>query len=96
MNIRRWIVLAYAVHATSASAAFLESEALYRQRIMPQPDAALVVSVEGSVRPDAPDPCANASTQAALGECSYEGFLKASGAMSGQLRQLEAALKPGQ
>ena len=45
---------------------------------------------------EASDPCANAGTQAARGDCSYEGFLQASAAMSGQLRQLEAALKPGQ
>ena len=63
---------------------------------MPTHEAALVAGVAGSVRPDAADPCADAGTQAARGECSYEGFLKASVAMSGQLRQLEAALKPGQ
>ena len=96
MKLWRSIGLACAVHATAASAAFPQGEAIYRERIMPPPDAVLVVSLEGSVRPDAPDPCANAGTQAARGECSYEGFLKASAAMSGQLRQLEATLKPGQ
>ena len=45
---------------------------------------------------EASDPCANAGTQAARGDCSYQGFLQASAAMSGQLRQIEAALKPGQ
>ena len=43
-----------------------------------------------------PNPCANGGAQAALGECSYDGFLKASAAMSAQLLQVEAALKPGQ
>lgn len=164
----RWIVLAFALHAVTAYAAFIEGEAVYRERIMPPPNAVLVVSLEDSARADAPatelatvrmrlaagppyrwrveyderlvtapgrtvlrakietpaglwmttdvvtpafaaspvllmrsvstvaDRCANASTQAALGECAYEGFLEASAAASGQLRQLEAALKPGQ
>ena len=96
MKLWRVIGLACAVHATAAPAAFPQRDAIYRERIMPPPAAVLVVSLEGSVRADAPDPCANAGTQAARGECSHEGFLKASAAMGGQLRQLEAGLKPGQ
>ena len=91
----RWLAVACALHALPSAAAFSEGEALYRESIMPSPNAVFVVSLEESVRPDVPDPCANAGTQAARDECSYEGFLKASAAMSAQLRQLEAALKPG-
>ena len=42
----------------------------------------------------APDPCASASTQAALNACAYESFLAATAAMSPQLRQIELALTP--
>ncbi len=41
-----------------------------------------------------PDPCASASTQAALNACAYESFLAASAAMGPQLRQIESALTP--
>ena len=90
------MVLACAVHATSAFAGFLESEALYRQRVVPPADPVFFISFDESAAAGAPDPCAGASTPAALGECSYEGFLKATAAMSAQLHQLEAGLKPGQ
>ena len=42
------------------------------------------------------DRCANGATQAALNECAFESFLESSAAMSGQLRQIEAALSPTQ
>ena len=38
------------------------------------------------------DPCAGASTQAALNACAFESFLAASATMSEQLRAIEAAL----
>ncbi len=44
----------------------------------------------------APDPCADASTQLALNECAYQGFLDASAAMSRQLGMIESALQPAQ
>ena len=165
----RWggyLALAFAFQALPAAAAFLEGEAVYRERIMPPPDAVLVVSLQdisragapaaelGSVRiplaggppyrwrleyderttgaparpvlrgrietpaglwmttdtvmpaftpapilqlrsvTATPDPCASASTQAALNECAYKSFLAASAAMSPQLRQIESALTP--
>ena len=90
------MLLACALHAIPASAALIKGEAVDRERIMAPANSMLVISLEDAARASAPDPCANAGTQAARGECSYESFLKASAAMSGQLRQLEAALKPGQ
>ena len=67
-----------AVPGGSAMAATVEGEALYRER----------------TGPVAADPCAHASTQAALNECAFQGFLAASAAMSEQLRGIEAALTP--
>lgn len=97
MKLWRLIGLACAVHAAAAFAASPQSQAMSSERFMRPPAAVLVAGVEGSARPDAPpDPCANAGTQAALGECAYEGFLQASAAMSSQLRQVESALTPGQ
>jgi uncharacterized lipoprotein YbaY len=169
-TISRWggyLALACSLQALPASAAFLEGEAVYRERIMPPPDAVLVVSLQDTARADvpatelgsvrvrlaggppyrwrleydermtgaparpvlrarvetpaglwmttdtvipaftptpvlqlrsvvaaAPDPCASASTQAALNECAHESFLAASAAMSPQLRQIESALTP--
>ena len=165
----RWgscLALACALHVLPVHAAFLEGEAVYRERIMPPPDAVLVVSLQNTSRADAPatelgsvrrrlaggppyrwrleydesataapsrpvlrakietpaglwmttdtsmpaftpapvlqlrsvtqapDPCASASTQAALNECAYESFLAASVAMGPQLRQIESALTP--
>ena len=87
----RWLALACALLALPATAA-------ERERIVPSA-AVLVAGLENSARADAsaaPNPCANGGAQAALDECSYEGFLKASAVMSAQLRQVEAALKPGQ
>lgn len=95
----RWLALACALHALPATAAFVEGEAVQRERTMPPPAALFALNPKDSARADAPaapNPCANAGTQAALSECSYEGFLKDSAAMSAQLRQLELGLKPGQ
>ena len=69
---------------------------MYRERILPPPEAMRVVNLEDPARRDAPDPCADVGTQAAMGECAHQNFLTASAAMSAQLRQLESALKPGQ
>ena len=160
------LALACALQALPASAAFLEGEAVYRERVMPPADAVLVVNLQDVSRADAPatelgsvrirlnggppfrwrleydesataapsrpvlrarietpaglwmttdtsmpaftptpvlqlrsvsqvpDPCANASTQAALNECAYESFLAATAAMAPQLRQIESALTP--
>ena len=168
-NLSRWggcLALACTLQALPAYAAFLEGEAVYRERIMPPSDAVLVVSLQDTSRADAPatelgsvrirlaggppyrwrleyderataapsrpvlrakietsaglwmttdtsmpaftpapvlqlrsvavapDPCASASTQAALNACAYESFLAASAAMSPQLRQIESALTP--
>lgn len=162
----RRLALACALQVLPAYAAILEGEAVYRERIMPPPDAVLVVSLQDTARADAPatelasfrlrltggppyrwrleydervpgapvrptlrgsietpaglwmttdtvmpaftpapvlrlrsvaaitDPCADASTQAALNACAYESFLAASAAMSPQLRQIELALTP--
>lgn len=167
--VSRWggyLALACSLQALPASAAFLEGEAVYRERIMPPTDAVLVVSLQDTSRADAPatelgsvqirlaggppygwrleydermtgaparpilrarietpaglwmttdtvmpaftpapvlqlrsvaatpDPCASASTQAALNACAYESFLAASAAMSPQLRQIESTLTP--
>lgn len=92
----RAMLLMCALHAVPASAAFIKGEAVDRERMLPSANSMLVISLENTASASAPDPCANAGTLAARGECSYEGFLQASAAMSGQLRQLEAALKPGQ
>ena len=169
LAVSRWgsfLALACALHVLPVHAAFLEGEAVYRERIMPPPDAVLVVSLQDTSRADAPatelgsvrirlaggppyrwrleyderataapnrlvlrakietpaglwmttdtsmpaftpapvlqlrsvavapDPCASASTQAALNACAYESFLAASAAMSPQLRQIESALTP--
>ena len=165
----RWgscLALACALHVLPVHAAFLEGEAVYRERIMPPPDAVLVVSLQDTSRADAPatelasvrirlaggppyrwrleydesvtgeparpvlrgrietptglwmttdtvmpafipapvlqlrsvaqapDPCASASTQAALNECAYESFLAATVATGPQLKQIESALTP--
>ena len=167
--VSRWgrpLALLCALHVVPAHAAILEGEAVYRERIMPPPDAVLVVVLQdtaragapavelGSVRirlnggppyrwrleydelmageparpvlrgrietpaglwmstdtrlpaftpapvlqlrrvAQAPDPCASASTQAALNACAYESFLAASAEMDSQLRQIESALTP--
>ena len=92
----RAMLLVCALHAVPVSAALVKGEAVDRERIVAPANSMHVISLEDAARAGTPDPCANAGTQAALGECSYEGFLKASAAMSGQLRQLEAGLKPGQ
>lgn len=52
------------------------------------------VALSAAASDGAPDPCAG--TQAAINACSYESFLSATAAMSAQLRQVEASLKPGQ
>lgn len=97
MKLWRLTGLACAMHAAAAFAAFPDSQATSRERFMRPPAAVLVAGVEGPARADAPpDPCANAATQAALGECAYEGFLQASAEMSARLRQVESALTPGQ
>ena len=90
------MLLMCALHVVPASAAFIKGEAVDRERMLPSANSMLVISLENTASASAPDPCASAGTQVALGECSYEGFLKASAAMSAQLRQLEAGLKPGQ
>ena len=154
------------LQAAPVSAASLEGEAAYRERIMPPAGAVLVVSLEDSARADAPstelaasrmrlageppyrwrldyderlvnstsrpvlrarietpeglwmttdtvlpastptpvlqlgrvssppERCGDAITQAALNECAYEEFLKASAAHSLQLQRIESALKP--
>ena len=92
----RAMLLVCALHAVPASAAFIKGEAVDRERIVAPANSMLVIGLENTASAGAPDPCASAGTQAALGECSYEGFLKATAAMSAQLRQLEAGLKPGQ
>ena len=56
-TISRWsgyLALACVMQALPASAAFLEGEAVYRERIMPPPDAVLVVSLQDTARADAP------------------------------------------
>ena len=53
----RWggyLALAFALQAFPAHAAFLEGEAVYRERIMPPPDAVLVISLQDTSRADAP------------------------------------------
>ena len=165
----RWascLALVCALHVLSAHAAILEGEATYRERIMPPPDAVLVVVLQDTARADAPaielgsvrirlnggppyrwrleyderatgeparavlrgtietpaglwmstdtrlpaftpapvlqlrrvaavpDPCASASTQAALNACAYESFLAASAEIGPQLKQIESALTP--
>ena len=92
----RALLLVCALHAVSASAAFVKGEAVDRERILPSANSMLVIGLENTVAAGAPDPCANAGTQATLAECSYDGFLNASAAMSAQLRQVEASLRPGQ
>ena len=92
----RWLLLACVLLAVPASAASLKGEAVYRERILPPPEAIRVVNLEDPARRDAPDPCADVGTQAAMGECAHQNFLTASAAMSAQLQQLESALKPGQ
>ena len=92
----RWLLLVCALLAVPASAAPFKGEAVERERILPPADSMLVIGLENTASAGAPDPCASAGTQAALGQCSYEGFLKATAAMSAQLRQVEAGLKPGQ
>ena len=44
---------AVVLHAVPAAAAFLEGEAVYRERIMPPADAVLVVTLEDTARADA-------------------------------------------
>ena len=165
----RWgrrLALVCALHVLPVHAAILEGEAVYRERIMPPPDAVLVVTLQDTARADAPaielgsvrirlnggppyrwrleyderatgeparpvlrgrietpaglwmstdtvmpaftpapvlqlrrvaaipDPCASASTQAALNACAYESFLAASAEMGRQLQQIESALTP--
>ena len=167
--VSRWgrrLALVCALHVLPAHAAILEGEAVYRERIMPPPDAVLVVVLQDTARADAaaielgsvrirlnggppyrwrleyderatgeparpvlrgrietpaglwmttdtvlpafspapvlqlrrvaaiPDPCASASTQAALNACAYESFLAASAEMGPQLQQIESALTP--
>jgi len=167
--VSRWgscLALVCALHVLPAHAAILEGEAVYRERIMPPPDAVLVVVLQDTARADAPaielglvrirlnggppyrwrleyderttgelarpvlrsrietpaglwmttdtvmpaftpapvlqlrsvaqapDPCASASTQAALNECAYESFLAATVATGPQLKQIESALTP--
>ena len=160
------LALACALHVLPVHAAILEGEATYRERIMPPPDAVLVIVLQETARADAPanelgsvrirlnggppyrwrleyneratgeparpvlrgsietpaglwmstdtvlpafapepvlqlrrvaaipDPCASASTQAALNACAYESFLAASAEMGPQLQQIESALTP--
>ena len=167
--VSRWVrclALVCAFHVLPAYAAILEGEAVYRERIMPPPDAVLVVVLQDTARADAPaielgsvrirlnggppyrwrleyderttgvpaspvlrgtietpaglwmstdtrlpaftpapvlqlrrvaqlpDPCASASTQAALNECAYESTLAASAEMDSRLQQIESALTP--
>ena len=167
--VSRWsrcLAVACALHVLPVHAAILEGEATYRERIMPPPDAVLVIVLQETARADAPanelgsvrirlnggppyrwrleyderatgeparpvlrgrietpaglwmstdtvmpaftpapvlqlrsvaqapDPCASASTQAALNECAYENFLAASAEMGPQLQQIESALTP--
>lgn len=167
--VSRWgscLALACASLVLPVHAAILEGEATYRERIMPPPDAVLVIVLQDTARADAPanelgsvriglnggppyrwrleyderatgeparpvlrgrietpaglwmttdtvlpafipapvlqlrrvaaipDPCASASTQAALNACAYESFLAASIEMGPQLKQIESALTP--
>ena len=56
-TVSRWsrrLALVCALQALPAYAAILEGEAVYRERIMPPPDAVLVVSLQDTARADAP------------------------------------------
>ena len=50
----RRLALLCALHVFPAHAAILEGEAVYRERIMPPPDAVLVVVLQDTARADAP------------------------------------------
>ena len=55
--VSRWgrrLALVCVLHVLPAQAAILEGEAVYRERIMPPPDAVLVVVLQDTARADAP------------------------------------------